>query len=248
MNKKVLLIIAAGDSSRMGYLPKAISLINGKPNLLHTIENAYEFYDQIIIASNHTNFDLYKEVIHNYIDLDDKIHLIPIKSGRGCGHAILETLGFIDTNVYDNISICWGDTYFSNKELFENISNIKTTTSLTIPVIYEKNPYVWFKFSDNKAEQAMFSKRGDKISDGYHDQSIFVINNNFYNHLLTAHNVLDKNGKYINKELIFLDIVHYLWNINEPAHLLILDDKFLTKSFNTESELNEINNYFNNIK
>ncbi len=237
----ILYIIAAGNSSRMGFLPKAASIVNGKINLYNTVELAYSHFTKIVVVSNEENKKFYKEIIE---DFSDKCEVTTIVSGLGCGHAIKETLDkFKDTYSinYEDCIICWGDTYFQSDELFKELIK-KEVKSLLIPVVKESNPYVWFKTNSDEIRTAMFSKKAETCDEGLHDQSIFKINIKKVRWALhEMHNVLFKNERYIDNEMIFLNICHYLWNNKTAANFY--ETKFKTLSFNTQNELKEINDF-----
>jgi len=240
MKKKILLIIAAGNASRMGYLPKAASIINGKSNLTNTCEKAYDIFDKILVFSNYKNHDLYTNILE---PLKEKVEVVAIRSGMGCGDAVLkafEDLESVSPAWKYEYTICWGDTHFPDSSLLKETANLKTNdTHLIIPVVKEENPYVWFDHDGPDIIRAMFSKRGEKRKVGYHDQSIFRVSYDIIRDLGTMKNVYWRQDRYQYDELIFLDVCHYLYNIGHPAKLFVTKNK--TMSFNTETELNEIN-------
>jgi len=243
---KILLIIAAGNSTRMDNLPKAVSLVHGKPNLYNTVEKAYKYYDKIYVSSNNHNYLLYKEVLE---DFDDKVQVVSIYSGHGCGHAILNTINKIETDNeflfrIKHTSVCWGDVYFENEYIFKELVENTDTNPIVIPVVFEKNPYVWFTTyndTDNRIVNSMFSKRGESAVGGYHDQSIFKIDVHKVAEALSQLNDFmykRSNLNYLN-EIIFLDLVNYFFNIKDPC--ILYETKYQTKSYNTKEELQLIN-------
>jgi hypothetical protein len=133
--------------------------------------------------------------------------------------------------------------------IFKELKDVGSSTgnnfsSAVIPVCTEKNPYVTILTDSNmNALSADFSKLGETHLEGFHDQSIFYINNDvIYDSLQKMHEVLWKNGQYItqSKELNFLHILHYLRNINYPANCYITE--YPTKSFNSIEELTKLEN------
>lgn len=240
-----LVIVAAGNSSRMLGMPKAILKIGGKPNLLNTIEKAYEFFDSIIIASNKTNKEIYEDIVKE----QDKVQVIDIESGQGCGDAIWKILLDKRINLGRRPIICWGDTYFPDGEIFKEML-IKTDSEyspLLIGVNYETEPYAWFDLVEgtNLIKGVNFKKRGH-ISNGLvpHDMSIFRIDStDMFNYLTIMHDVLWRDDSYLNGEMIFLDSV-FLLN-NDEFHARIVDLKNTSYSYNTEEELNSINQKIN---
>jgi len=243
-----LLIIAAGNSKRMGSLPKTVSLVNGKPNLYNTVEKAKPYFDNIYIFSNLENKPLFKEVIYPFRKKCDVIH---IESGKGCGDAVLQALEKLGGENYKGKSvICWGDVYFETDDIFKEIQdNQHLNTPVLIPVRYEDDPYVWFYLKEDGISviSSNFKKRGEVSPTGHHDQSIFMIDNvGLYNALLSIKDVLYKNGTYLHGEMIFLDAVNYLNNTNNNA--IIYETKYPTRGYNTQSELEDINNFYKNVK
>lgn len=234
--QKILLIVAAGSASRMGYAPKAASLVNGVPNLRNTVEKAYPHFDRIVVISNGEYHSTYSEIVKDY---KEKTDVRVILSGRGCGHAVLESLKIIK-DVDADVVVSWGDAYFDTEEIFSEILSIDAMDSpLLIPVVKEEDPYVWFEFKDNLVKTARFSKFGEKTMSGYHDQSIFRLNKTTMLWALQMmHNVLEKDGKYTG-EMVFLNVCHFLYNVEMPARSYVTTHS--TLAYNTESELEEVN-------
>lgn len=248
---KILLIIAAGNSTRMGELPKAVSLVHGTPNIYNTVEKALPYYHKIYVSSNTKNFLLYKEVLQ---DFGDKVQIVAINSGHGCGHAVLKTIDAVESDdlFLDRIeqtTVCWGDAYFESEDIFKEITNFEHASPIIIPAIFEENPYVWFT-ERNPGDtthnafhvmNSMFSKRGEGTKGGYHDQSIFRID---IKPVRLALQTLDKflykrsTLNYLH-EIIFLDLVNYFHNIGNPC--TVYKTKHKTEGYNTKEELKEIN-------
>lgn len=233
---KVLLIVAGGKASRMNFAPKAASLVNGVPNLYNTVEKALPYFDKIITISNAEYAQIYSDITKEF---GEKVSVSVIESGRGCGHAVLESLRIIKDFESETV-VCWGDAYFNDEKIFEEILSTNMLGSpLLIPVVKEEDPYVWFETEDNSVVAARFSKFGEKSLVGFHDQSIFKVNKPTILYALQMmHNVLEKAGKYTG-EMVFLNVCHFLWNIEMPARCYVTE--YQTLSFNTESELEEVN-------
>ena len=245
-----LIIIAAGNGKRMGNInvPKVLYPVNGVPNLKRIITNAIEseVFDSIDLVIKDSAVKSFKEFLDNN-EFDIKINLIPINSGLGDGHAILSM--YKNVHQYNNSILVWGDVYIDSPMIFKELKDVGSSTgnnfsSAVIPVCTEKNPYVTILTDSNmNALSADFSKLGETHLEGFHDQSIFYINNAvIYDSLQKMHEVLWKNGQYItqSKELNFLHILHYLRNINYPANCYITE--YPTKSFNSIEELTKLEN------
>jgi choline kinase len=252
---RCLAIIAAGNSKRMGGIPKALSFVDGIPNLENTLLKVtdIDIFDKIFVISNKTN---YKDFMH-VIDMCKSKHniniveCISIESGRGCGHAVMETMNQLISLNLSELTICWGDVYFRDGKIFrEIVEKGLICPNFIMPVVFENNPYVWIEelrpddVKDKNIKWANFSKRGETAECGYHDQSLFRFNfMSIYNALKTMHNVLNKNGVYYseNKEMIFLDVLRYLHNCEKHAAYYVTE--YQTFGYNTETELDELNEY-----
>lgn len=246
-----LIIIAAGNGKRMGNIniPKVLYPVNGVPNLKRIITNAiasevFDSIDLVIKDSAITSFEKFLD--DNKFDI--KINLMPINSGLGDGHAILSAYNSYHQSNKNSILV-WGDVYVDSPMIFRELSEIGKSfnnnfSSVVIPVSNEKNPYVTILAdSTMRIISADFSKLGEVHSEGFHDQSVFYINNEvIYDSLQKMHDVLWKNGQYIttSKELNFLHVLHYLKNINYPANCYITE--YPTKSFNSIEELLKLEN------
>lgn len=234
-----LIIIAAGENSRMNGIDKGNVLINGKSNIENTVELALQNVDMVHIICNSKNYQEYGRIFLDY----SKVRVYQIDSGLGDGHAILTALDKVDYNGQD-LMICWCDVYFKDDKIFNELKQIQVTyrNPMIIPVIEEKDPYVWF-MCDGKllVNCAMFSKHGELTPKGYHDQSIFLIKADaIYSYLTEMHSVLLRNGKYQTGELNFLNICHLLFNSGCPAKLHVTNNK--TYPYNTLEQLKQIRN------
>lgn len=240
---ETLVIIAAGNSSRMGQLPKAVSLVGGVPNLYNTVRGARRYFSKIYIASNEANRNLYEEVLMDFSNVE--VHAI--KSGQGCGDAIWKVLTDKRFDLSDESILCWGDTYFPDDKIFKEMIDGKSLGSDGSPLLIgcklETEPYAWFDFDfDSPAIKAVrFRKRGEKCDDkGWHDQSIFKVKvPEMRKHLTSIRNATYRDGSYITGEMVFLDSCFYLFLVNRPAEIVTLNSQ--SYSYNTQEELQEIN-------
>ena len=165
----------------------------------------------------------------------EKLEVVAINSGKGDGHAVLETLRAIDIDE-DNTVMMWGDAVLMGPEILTELLATESESSLVFPVRWEELPYVWFAQDELGAVcSANFSKRGEVIPEGYHDQSIFLINTcNVETYLTWMHAVQHRNDAYAGGELNFLHLVHLLYNIGYPAEMY--ETEFQTFGFNTVLE------------
>lgn len=234
-----LLIIAAGNSTRMGNIqvPKALYPVLGKPNLVNTIQLARPHFDRVLVFCRDGSREVFTKTLGS---LDAEV--IEIESGFGDGHAVLTAL---KTREFDAPVVMWGDTYLETDDVFtELLARPAPTESepMIFPVVQESHPYVTINITfANYVMGADFSKHGELHASGLHDQSVFWIHARRMTEVLTQmHNVLWKNGRYIAEsgELNLLNCLHYLWNIEIPARVYL--SEFKTHSFNTISDVKKI--------
>lgn len=251
---KYLLIIAAGNGTRMGQtsVPKALYPINGKPNIEWLIDSAKDFHDKIYIVSR-VGFGSQFEYLKD--KFSTPLEVIEIVSGLGDGHAVLNSI----SKIFDKcslleltqsiLSIVWGDLYCPTFEIFKELTVYNKMFELdfhniVVPLAIEDNPYVHFSIDQyNDIKAANFSKFGETVSRGLHDQSIFIGSAYVFHYALTQlHNTLWKDGKYVSNsgELNLLHIFHYLYNIGKPAKVHLTE--LILSSYNSINEANNINN------
>ena len=222
-------ILAAGNQTRYkDTTPKALAKIDGRCLLDINIEILEKVCDCVYVVCSHSNKKYFS----------DKYRSIVIDSGYGSGDALYKVLSTFIFDRTDQIIVCWGDTLLNYKLVAELGGS---TTSSLIPCLYEENPYVQFVFNSAMVVlKVLFSKRGDKITPGYHDMSIFLFDAKKLKAALF--NFVEK---YINKdnsyncfggEFELLDI----FNEGFIGYLLEVDKDIASKSFNTLEELRNI--------
>jgi NDP-sugar pyrophosphorylase family protein len=254
-----LLIIAAGNGTRMGNIsiPKALININGTPNLENTLNKINGIFRRIYVVSNKKNVDKFDLFVGNYIGCNPKynseIRVIAIDSGKGDGHAVMEAIKEIKNlkeELTEKFFILWGDAYISNNYIFEeciSFDKLYDIKPMLVPVVKEDNPYVTF-LTDNDMNciSVDFSKRGEKHLSGFHDQCIFLCCKTCLENSLDVLNAAYyKNGRYITDsgEMTFLYIIHYFYNIGFPARAIVTDYPQL--SYNTQEEIKIIEEIIN---
>lgn len=233
-----LLIIAAGNGSRMGNIniPKALFPVNGKPNIHWLLESTNGMFSEVIVVARKGYGNYFKESL-----IDFNVSVVEIESGLGDGHAVKSSLDFV-SNKYT--TVVWGDLYCPSSKIFTEINEFLPDTML-VPVALEKNPYVHFDIDSESLNIscANFSKFGEHIDEGFHDQSIFKIRTQkIREELQNLHDSFFKNGKYITAtgELNFLHLVHMLYNKRTPAVAYITNE--ILSSYNTLDEVQKIQN------
>lgn len=252
-----LYIIAAGHGSRLGAnVPKPLVEIDGEPCITRTLKILGKKFNKIFIVAN----DLAREHWNSYSNctydnpkgnLPDNVHILYITSGLGDGHATFQGLkaaknvsNRCEFALSSDIVITWGDVFFAQPEIIDELLNQPNMFSGFIPAVHEQNPYVTLLVDENMfCLSADFSKYGENHPHGFHDQSVFRFDYiELWNALTELHRAFWKNGRYVTPggELSLLHTFHYFYNKNTP--LLVYSTDYKTQSFNTLAELEAIRN------
>ena len=228
------LIICAGKQSRFNLeKPKALMPYNNEMTLLDkNILQMSSICDKVFVVCSFDNYEYFK-------------HYSPIviKSGKGCGEAVLSTLKIIQPIKDDICCIQWGDALAENDTIYKTLQE-NYNNKILVPCVIEEKPYVEIKYDGNKVNSVLFSKHGDETTKGYHDLSIF-----YGNALLIKNTLLDFWNKYYNSvndlfeykhrnEMEFLDIFN---EYDLPSQVVDIKN-FNMLAFNTLEE------YQHNIK
>lgn len=257
-----LYIIAAGKGSRMGgSIPKALVPLAGQPNLTTTLQQIGHKFDNVFVVTNvevqEPWLKYFKNLRKEFPELADMVTNIPITSGRGDGHAVMEALRVAEwmedndkVSLNDDIVIAWGDVFFPYGEIIDELLAAKIDMGV-VPVVYEKNPYVSLRMGQGmQVHSADFSKFGETAENGYHDQSVFRFNRVKLHQTLQIMNaVLSKNQKYItsNGEMSLLHVFHFVSNTSQGPRpeIQAYETKYPTLSFNTVEEVAAIQQEIN---
>lgn len=240
------LIVAAGSQKRFnGKMPKALVPYNNSSLLEHNIKIMKNYCKKIHVLCSVNDFDLFEKYI------EKNVSIIAIKSGLGCGDAILKGLEYIKGN---NIITIWGDSIQIDKNIYSKCINYYSLSPIDflMPVKYENKPYVQIKIDDNEnIDSVIFSKiTPDLITSGYHDLSFFVFNKNKIKKVLNKIKDIyfnnDKNSYEMREnsnEFSFLDIFNFYKKCNYKkinSCILIFENINGNNSFNTIEEYSEI--------
>lgn len=255
-----LWIIAAGRGTRMGNIsiPKALVKINGKSNLQNTLDIVDDIFKNIFVVIASDVKDVVIETIDSWYN-DHNIITVPVECGGGDGKAILEAYetikaGVNDVEVSSQCIILWGDAHISSRNIIDELISImhNESVSAVIPVKLENRPYVSINASSITingrmiAMSADFTRYGEVRDVGYHDQSIFGVD---LNKLIPALGIMRDSNKKIDDcgnikyttqsgELTFLNVIHYLYNIKNPA--ILYETEYPLLGYNTIEELKVI--------
>lgn len=234
---EILLIVAAGKSSRFGGFPKAFCDIGGRMNVENTIYMAHKYYDRIYLGVNQKIYNEYKNKIKN-------CEMFSIVTGQGDAHSLLKCLKKIEISDKENtnVTICWGDAVFLNEVPFKRLIE-SSGEKVQVACSADENPYAWFDTIGDKISKAHFMKADGAVACGMHDQSIFRMNMGFAIDYLDQYRVSlgipennDETKTDVN-EMKLLYSFEYLYNeMNSPACVVEID-KGNVLAFNTQEEL-----------
>ena len=236
-NKYDFCIIVGGINKRMNIdYPKSLVVIDNQEILLKIINNIKIYANHIYICGN--NF--YKEKFESFnkkYNFDDNIKFLYFNSldnnlsyPKGNGETIYQILND-KYNLTSNFFILWGDIFFTNNKIIEEIYNydLQNKSDILIPVIKENDPYAYLILDDNNNVTNIEYKKIKPIDNGYHDQCIFLCNKNSIK--TNIENILNYNDK---DEINFLDIISYLPNVN------YFETSYKVNSFNSQNDLKNI--------
>lgn len=249
-----LYIIAAGKGSRMGgNLPKAlVPISDNEPNLTTTLKQVGHYFKNVFVVTNRMIQDKWGPYFDSLGALGANVINVPIDSGLGDGHAVLE--GFVQSVHHDNhadsddIVVCWGDVFIQHSEIISELlgHNMRNCNGL-VPAVREDNPYVTLLVDNHmNCSSADFSKYGENHPSGFHDQSIFRFKKRvLWDTLAKLHTAFWKGGRYIapGGELSLLYAFHTLYNIKRAVR--VYETEYPTLSFNTPQEVVEIQEEIN---
>lgn len=239
----ILLIVAAGKSSRFGGYPKALAKIGKETNVQNTIRLALPHFDKIYLAVSKENMALFQKV-------STHCEIIGIQTGNGEAHSLLKCLKQLRTvePMATRLVACWGDAFFRNSTSFIQLVQASRAQALNVPVLVscaeDKNPYAWFETDGKNIKKARFACVDGAVDRGLHDQSLFSFNVNLtiaylekYKQQLMVQDEYDPNGT----EIKLLYSFEYLYNSDEfcPAQYTLIDANNVL-SFNTREELENI--------
>ena len=238
-NKYDFCIIVGGINKRMNIdYPKSLVIIDNQEILLKIINNIKIYANNIYICGN--NF--YKEKFESFnkkYNFDNNIKFLYFNSlndnlsyPKGNGETIYQILNS-KYNLTSNFFILWGDIFFTNNKIIEEIYNydLQNKSDILIPVIKENDPYAYLILDDNNNVTNIEYKKIKPIANGYHDQCIFLCNKNSI--ITNINNILNYNNK---DEINFLDIISYLPNVN------FFETKYKVNSFNSQNDLKILHN------
>ncbi len=169
---RVLLILAAGKSSRFGGFPKAFCRFGDEYLAQKTVDLASDYYRSVYVAVNDEVYPEYKGAVRGC----DIIH---IPTGQGDSHSFLRALRIIvKDRKCDKITLCWGDTAYLDKAVFESAAYAADALTEDFAGVSlcskDKDPYAWYDTDGDVIRRSNFRTETCRVNTGMHDQSIFV--------------------------------------------------------------------------
>lgn len=257
-----LYVICAGKGSRLASgIPKALYPIVDHPCLTTTLQQIGHKFSNVFIVTNNAvqNVwdDYFKGLKTEFPELYKNITNIPIDSGLGDGHAVLQAFkrapgtAKVKNSVAmsNDVIIAWGDVFFPQAEIIDEMISCPISSSDVgvLPVVRENTPYVSLLVNEKMyCTGADFSKYGENHPTGLHDQSVFRFKKDtLWGALSALHMAFWKNGRYITPggELSLLYSFHMLYNNGIPAK--VYETSYPTLSFNTTDEVKLIQEEIN---
>jgi molybdopterin-guanine dinucleotide biosynthesis protein A len=242
----VLLIVAAGKSSRFGGFPKAFCQIGRKTNVENTAFLARKYFDSVFLGVNEATYEIYGKTVPDVL-------MFPIKAGQGDAHSLLKCLKHIKTETPDikEVTVCWGDAFFVDDSPFrETLEGCKKTNQpIIVSCAIDPRPYAWFD-TNSKGEilRSHFSRNEPSPLKGLHDQSLFTMNVDFaitelekYRQFLAIPEE-NKENYVENDEMKLLNFFTFLSDSDTQKAYSIQVTPKKVLSFNSKEELQSIIN------
>jgi bifunctional UDP-N-acetylglucosamine pyrophosphorylase/glucosamine-1-phosphate N-acetyltransferase len=130
-----VVILAAGQGTRMhSDLPKVLHSIGGKPLLGHLIETVSQINsEQLVIVHGYQG-----EILKAAFSENTAITWVEQREQRGTGHAVLQTLPFL--NAVENVLILYGDVPLISAETLNRLQETITKNTIGLITLHTENP------------------------------------------------------------------------------------------------------------
>jgi len=244
-----VIILAAGNSTRLKFRPKALYPINDTPNIEYILRATKDFDTKPIVLINSKDIEYFKVWEELLLKKTSReIFLIPT-GAFGSGGSLLymqDKIKFITTSEETNtIILIWGDiTNIKSSSILKCLLiHSATVSTLTIPTCIKKRPYAgvtrdcFGNVIDFFQTKQMLNK--DKPEFGEHDGSFFILNEKkMWQYLNELNN--EQVNTFNSKDVRFEKIVSSFSNANELVTAVPLLENNETLGFNTKAEANLI--------
>ena len=240
MGNNILLIVAAGKSSRFGGFPKAFCKLGNITNAENTVMKSRGAIDKVYIGVNNKIFDQFKGSIKG-------CELFAIKTGQGDAHSLLKCLKYVKSKEenMNGIMVCWGDAVFVSSKPFEEML-LNATQEVNVACSSDEKPYAWFDVDDKgQIVKSHFAKEEGFVPRGIHDQSLFYFDVDFairyldtYRESLGIPEENDEETSHIDEMKLLYSFEYLKENGHFAQCIEVTEDQVL--SFNTQEELEVI--------
>lgn len=245
--KRLMIIPAAGLASRLkSSIPKILFPVNGRCMVDYLFDLYAETVESFIVVL-HPSFK--KEVMEYCATRFLKIEYVVQESPTGMLDAILIPQDYVRNYQPGNIWITWCDQIAIHHQTIKNlvnISNKEPDTALIFPTAKKKNPYIHLVRNEhNEIKGVLHYREGDNMPKvGESDMGLFCLSNDAYLRLLTDFSCEVGKGK-TTMERNFLPFIPWLYG---RAKVLTFSchDEIESLGINTQSDLHQIEKYFNN--
>ena len=222
--KKILAIPAGGKGSRLNSkLPKIFTPVyKGKSTFDLVMNNLTPEIDLVVLllsdAGHKIYLDLYKDT------LDFKVEVVIQKSATGMFDAIDLILRNL-LSFTDDFSVIfqWGDQPLIDANLHEILLSDLKRYSASIPLVWVRNPYVQYKFS--QGEVSVFEIREGELCDefGFKDMGVFAYRSDFLRSFWKLFSETVKPGCITNEKNFIkfnsaIDFKKVFWRFDQPSY------------------------------
>ena len=237
---------AAGKGSRLkSERPKLFSELNDHQTLFDLImsEAMGQFDSLVLILSPDGAHYFNKNVRTQTLDVQIVIQQNP----TGMFDAIQLALDELSPPVDSRIILQWGDQPFVSSHLYQELLNDLENSSCSIPLIWEKDPYVQF-LPDRGTVKIRESREGDLCDPrGFKDMGIFAFRSEELIHQMKLYREQVQSPGRKTHELSFLQMIpdfisHYdvHWRLDQPSYMGV--------GVNTPEELEQAQHLYDQLR
>jgi len=241
-----VIILAAGNSLRLKFRPKALYPINGIANIEYILEAIRDFDYKPIIVVNHIDLSYFNNWKQRFFEQTSReVHVVSTEalgSGGSLLHVKDEISKIIEEDLKSDVILVWGDiTNITFSSILKSLLISTATRSvLTIPTCLEPKPYAGIKRDclGNVIDffQTKDMKSNEKPQYGEHDGSFFIMNEKKLWHYLSKIFDEQKKDLIFSREIRFEKIISKCHEAKEVITAVPLLENFETIGFNTQAE------------
>lgn len=240
-DKICAVVLAAGKGTRMkSELPKVATLLNGKPLLLHVLDN--------LIASGIK--DIYvvvgfkKEVVMDLCKSYTNIHFVEQKEQLGTGHALLCCENSLK-DFQGNLLVACGDVPLLTSTSFKNLANFHLTNHHSVTVLSAEidTPKGYGRLIRNNANQLLRIVEEKDATD--EERNVKEINTGTYifNSPEVFQNLKKVNTENAQGEYYLPDLVKIANLKSEKTGALVLNNHLESSGVNSPEDLQRLESY-----